>query len=63
MALKKFKGKNLKSHLSKYFKTITISEDVGFKKPSKEIFLQAVTRANAVIENSVDDWRLISMLI
>ena len=42
-----------KSGLSKYFKTITISEDVGFKKPSKEIFLQAVTRANAIIENSV----------
>ena len=42
-----------KSGLSKYFKTITISEDVGFKKPSKEIFLQAVTKANAIIENSV----------
>ena len=42
-----------KSGLSKYFKTITISEDVGFKKPSKEIFLQAVTRANAIVENSV----------
>ena len=54
MASKKFKRKKLeKSGLSKYFKTITISEDVGFKKPSKEIFLQAVARANAVIENSV----------
>ena len=42
-----------KSGLSKYFKTITISEDVGFKKPSKEIFLQAIARANAIIENSV----------
>ena len=42
-----------KSGLSKYFKTITISEDVGFKKPSKEIFLQAVIKANAIIENSV----------
>ena len=42
-----------KSGLSKYFKTITISEDIGFKKPSKEIFLQAISRANAIIENSV----------
>ena len=42
-----------KSGLSKYFTTITISEDVGFKKPSKEIFLQAVAKANAIIENSV----------
>ena len=42
-----------KSGLSKYFKTITISEDVGLKKPSKEIFLQAIARANAIIENSV----------
>ncbi len=42
-----------KSGLSKYFTTITISEDVGFKKPSKEIFLQAVIKANAIIENSV----------
>ena len=42
-----------KSGLSKYFKTITISEDIGFKKPSKEIFLQAIARANAIIENSV----------
>mgnify|MGYP001331487699 CR=1 FL=1 len=42
-----------KSGLSKYFTTITISEDVGFKKPSKEIFLQAVVKANAIIENSV----------
>jgi len=42
-----------KSGLLKYFKTITISENVGFKKPSKEIFLHAITRANAVIDNSV----------
>ena len=42
-----------KSGLLKYFKTITISENVGFKKPSKEIFLHAITKANAVIENSV----------
>ena len=42
-----------KSGLSKYFKTITISEDIGFKKPSKEIFLQAIARSNAIIENSV----------
>lgn len=42
-----------KSGLLKYFKTITISENVGFKKPSKEIFLHAITKADAVIENSV----------
>ena len=42
-----------KSGLLKYFKTITISEDIGFKKPSKEIFLHAIASANATIENSV----------
>lgn len=42
-----------KSGLLKYFKTITISENVGFKKPNKEIFLHAITKADAVIENSV----------
>ena len=47
------KKKLEKSGLLKYFKTITISENIGFKKPSKEIFLHAITKANAVIENSV----------
>ena len=42
-----------KSGLLKYFKTITISEDIGFKKPSMEIFLHAIASANATIENSV----------
>ena len=47
------KKKLEKSGLLKYFKTITISENIGFKKPSKEIFLHAITKANTVIENSV----------
>jgi putative hydrolase of the HAD superfamily len=47
------KKKLEKSGLSKYFKTITISEDIGFKKPSKEIFLHAIASAKAKIENSV----------
>ena len=47
------KRKLKKSGLLKYFKTITISEDVGFKKPSKEIFLHAIAKANAEIEKSV----------
>ena len=47
------KRKLKKSGLLKYFKTITISEDVGFKKPSKEIFFHAITKANAQIEKSV----------
>ena len=47
------KKKLEKSGLLKYFKTITISENIGFKKPSKEIFLHAITKANTLIENSV----------
>ncbi len=47
------KKKLKKSGLLKYFKTITISEDVGFKKPSKEIFFHAITKASAQIEKSV----------
>jgi len=42
-----------KSGLSKYFKTITISENVGFKKPNKEIFLHAISKANAQIKSSI----------
>ena len=42
-----------KSNLSKYFKTITISEDVGVKKPDKFIFNHAIKKANATIQNSV----------
>ena len=47
------KKKLKKSGLLKYFKTITISENVGFKKPSKEIFLHAIAKAKAEIEKSV----------
>ncbi len=42
-----------KSDLIQYFETVTISEDVGVKKPHKLIFDQALKVANANIENSV----------
>ena len=51
---KKVQKKKLeKSGLLKYFKTITISENVGFKKPNKEIFLHAISKANAQIKSSI----------
>ncbi len=42
-----------KSKLIHYFKTVTISEDVGVKKPDKLIFEQAIFSAKAKIENSI----------
>ena len=42
-----------KSDLIQYFETVTISEDVGVKKPHKLIFDHALTAANANVENSV----------
>ena len=42
-----------KSKLIHYFKTVTISEDVGVKKPDKLIFEYAVISAKAKIENSI----------
>ena len=42
-----------KSKLINYFKTVTISEDVGVKKPDKLIFEYAVISAKAKIENSI----------
>ena len=47
------KRKLQKSDLIEYFETITISEDVGVKKPHKLIFDHALTAANANVENSV----------
>ena len=45
--------KLIKSGLMVYFQTITISEDVGVKKPDKFIFNHAISKANAKIENSI----------
>ena len=42
-----------KSDLLKYFRTITISEDVGVKKPDKIIFKHALQKSNSLIENSI----------
>ena len=42
-----------KSKLIHYFKTVTISEDVGVKKPDKLIFEHAIISAKAKIENSI----------
>jgi putative hydrolase of the HAD superfamily len=42
-----------KSDLLKYFSTITISEDVGVKKPDEIIFKHALQKSNSLIENSV----------
>ena len=42
-----------KSKLINYFKTVTISEDVGVKKPDKLIFEHAIFSAKAKIENSI----------
>ena len=47
------KRKLQKSDLIQYFETVTISEDVGVKKPHKLIFDHALTAANANVENSV----------
>ena len=42
-----------KSDLLKYFSTITISEDVGVKKPDEIIFKHALQKSNSLIENSI----------
>jgi len=47
------KRKLEKSKLIQYFDSVTISEDVGVKKPHKLIFYHALTAANANVENSV----------
>ena len=47
--LKKLK----KSGLNKYFKTLTISEDIGVQKPNEKIFFHALSIAGAEIKNSI----------
>tara|TARA_B100000927_G_C16461526_1_gene468029 strand:+ start:1091 stop:1783 length:693 start_codon:yes stop_codon:yes gene_type:complete len=47
------KRKLEKSNLIHYFETVTISEDVGEKKPHKLIFNHALKVANANVENSI----------
>ena len=47
--LKKLK----KSGLKKYFKTLTISEDIGVQKPNEKIFFHALSNASAEIKNSI----------
>ena len=47
------KRKLEKSKLIQYFDSVTISEDVGVKKPHKLIFDHALTSANANIKNSI----------
>lgn len=47
------KKKLEKSNIIKYFKTITISEEVGFKKPNSIIFNYALKKANAASSNSL----------
>ena len=47
--LKKLK----KSGLNKYFKTLTISEDIGVQKPNEKIFFHALSNAGAEIKNSI----------
>ena len=46
--------KKLKSSgISKYFKTVTTSEDVGVKKPHRTIFETALKNADAKVEESI----------
>ena len=47
------KRKLIKSNLAHYFKTVTISEDIGVKKPNKLIFNHAIKSAKASIKNSI----------
>ena len=47
------KRKLEKSKLIQYFDSVTISEDVGVKKPHKLIFNHALTAANANVESSI----------
>ena len=41
------------SGLEPYFETLTVSEEVGVKKPNPEIFLYALRKANATAEESL----------
>ena len=41
------------SGLEPYFETLTVSEEVGVKKPNPEIFLYALNKAQAKVEESL----------
>jgi putative hydrolase of the HAD superfamily len=41
------------SGMEPYFETLTVSEEVGVKKPNPEIFLYALRKANATAEESI----------
>ena len=41
------------SGLEPYFETLTVSEEVGVKKPNPEIFLYALRKANATAQESI----------
>lgn len=41
------------SGLEPYFETLTVSEEVGVKKPNPEIFLFALRKAHAIVEESL----------
>ena len=41
------------SGLGPYFETLTVSEEVGVKKPNPEIFHYALHKANATAEESI----------
>ena len=41
------------SGIKKYFKTVTTSEEVGFKKPHPSVFQKAMSKASAVPQKSI----------
>jgi putative hydrolase of the HAD superfamily len=41
------------SGMEPYFETLTVSEEVGVKKPNPEIFLYALNKAHATAEESL----------
>ena len=41
------------SGLEPYFETLTVSEEVGVKKPNPEIFIYALNKAHATAEESL----------
>ena len=47
------KKKLEESTITRYFKTITISEEVGYKKPNPIIFNYALEKANAINTSSL----------
>lgn len=45
--------KLIESGMSDYFSSLTVSEEVGYKKPSPEIFNYALQKAHAKVEESI----------